>query len=411
MQLKVSAGEEFDICYTADWIFNYSQNVAKGSFIALDEIIDEYAAQTKELIPQKIWNATKVKGKIYGVPNYQVSFRQNSMNFKKDLVDKYNLKDAIFNIKKMSDLNPIFETIKKNEPGVYLTDVGPWTQFTIGSKDEYLEMFDFSIPVGIDYNLNIVDLNNDPAKLAIKEQEYKLTREWYEKGYFHKDVAIAKDLNPEKKAGKFFMIGDVYKPGGEQDMKNRYGYDFYTVPIGMPILSTGSITATLNAISRSSKNPERAMMLLNQMNTDVPLYNLLVFGQEGKHYNKIDDKHIKVVEGAKYSGFAWLLGCQFNAYLIEGQADDVWDLTKKLNEEAVEAPTLGFTFDSSPVKTQIANIKSATEVLGKVTLNGIIDMNKYKTMKLDEQDKVNKAGLKEIIAELQKQLDEWKSSK
>src|SRR5690606_446709 len=119
-----------------------------------------------------------------------------------------------------------------------------------------------------------------PKNQTIRQKQldsFDLSREWRAKGFYHPDAGIAKDFNAEKAAGKFFVIEDVYKPGVEADMKQRYGFDVYAIPMGQAIISTRSITGTMTAISRTSKNPERAAMFLELLNTDVELYNTLVF--------------------------------------------------------------------------------------------------------------------------------------
>lgn len=407
MQLKIAAGEEIDLLFAADWSLNYNDIVTKGALIPLDQLVKDYAPGTNSLIPEKIWNGTRINGEIYGVPNYQVSFRQHALIFNKELVDKYDLKDKIFAIEKMGDLTPIFQIIKDNEPNIYPTAYYPdWQKMDVRSKDQFVEVF-VGMPCGVDYDLNIVDTNNDRQYLELQLEDYKLAREWNEKGFYHPDVAIAKDLNPEKAAGKFFMLNDVYKPGIEADMKNRYGYDVYAVPMGIPVLSTGSITATLTSISRTSKNSEKAMELIELMNTNVELYNMIVFGLEGKQYNMVSENQIELIPDSGYSGFAWMMGSQFNAYFMPGQSTDAWEMTKRLNSEAYAAPTLGFSFDANPVKTEIANIKSATKSLVEISRWGLVPVDEFIELRDDVRNKVNTAGLDTFKAELQSQIDAW----
>lgn len=183
----------------------------------------------------------------------------------------------------------------------------------------------------------------------------------------------------------------------------------YVQPMGLPVLSTGSITATVTAVSRTSENPERAMMLVNLVNTDKELYNLLVFGEEGKHYTKESDTRIKVTSG--YSGLAWAIGCQFNAYLVEGQADDVWEETQRLNGEAQMSHLLGFYFDDTKVKDPDCQRQRRRGLLrnGRKLWTAPIEEEKDVQAKLT-QAKMD-AGYQAIMDELQKQLDQWKSQK
>jgi putative aldouronate transport system substrate-binding protein len=409
MPLKVAAGEKFDLTYTADYIFSYHDNITKGAFIPLDDLINKYALQTKRQIPNDIWEATKMNGKIYAVPNYQISSRQASLIFNKALVDKYNLKDKIFAVKKMSDLSPIFDVIKKNEPGIYPSLIAPNSRkYEVRTKIDYIEQFDAKVPVGVGYDLKVVDLTQGKYKQEALNG-YKLAREWQQKGFYHPDAALSKDLNPEKKAGKFFMIEDNFKPGVEADSKAKWGYDVYAVPMAMPVLSTGSIDAALTAISRTSENPERAMMLINLMQTDEQLLNLLTFGIEGVDYKKTGGKSIEVIAKTPYAGKAWAIGNQFLAYTLPGQAADVWEQTKKLNSSATPAPTIGFSFDNNPVKTELANMNAVSDKYVNIFNFGMVD--NYAEMYDKYIAEMKSAGLDKYKVELQKQVDAWKATR
>jgi putative aldouronate transport system substrate-binding protein len=270
-----------------------------------------------------------------------------------------------------------------------------------------VENIDSSIPVDVGYDLKVVDRTQGQGLQDLLD-DAKLAREWNEKGYFHPDVALAKDMAPDQRAGKFFVTRDNAKPGVVADYKKKFGYDTYVVPMGMPVLSTASINATLTGISRTSENPERAMMLIELMNTDVELYNLLVFGIEGVDYKKTGPNRVEPL-GTKYAGTAWAIGNQFNAYLLPGQDDDVWEQTKKVNATAVAAPTLGFSFDSTPVQKEAANITAITKKYNNTFQVGVVDNYQDTINKYNQELKA--AGLDKYEAELQKQLDAWKGTK
>ena len=110
---------------------------------------------------------------------------------------------------------------------------------------------------------------------------------------------------------------------------------------GTEVLTTAGVVATLTGISRTSSNPERAMMFLELLNTDVEVYNLMCKGVEGKHWVWKDEarKIVGFPEGvtAETSAYNpntdWMFGNQFNAYFVsEEQANaNVWEETAKLN--------------------------------------------------------------------------------
>ena len=64
MPTMINSGDYFDICFTADWTTNYLQFAAKDAFLDLSELLPEYAADTYDFIPEELWEAASVDGKI-----------------------------------------------------------------------------------------------------------------------------------------------------------------------------------------------------------------------------------------------------------------------------------------------------------------------------------------------------------
>lgn len=405
LQLLASAGDKFDLCFTAGWLFTYGTNATKGAFEPLEDLLAKYAPQTQKLIPESIWDDTKVvdsdgKAKIFGVPNYQICYKQYGMAFKKDIVDKYNLADQIRAVKKSSDLTPIFEIVKKGEPKLNIVKDGPyWVKEMAGDNVSTLLEDGGYVVCGDDHKAK--DFSDDFLFNLIKG-DTTLANDWYKKGFFHKDYGISEDLYPEVKAGKFFAWNETYKPGVEADVKRNVGFDVIAIPLGDKILA--GIQDTLTAIGKNSENKERAMMLIELMNTDKDLYNLLTFGIEGTHYKKVGENRIEPVPDAKYKNNAWELGCQFNAYLLPGQDDNVWELTKKGNEEAKKPPLYGFKFDKNNLKTEQANVTALTKQY-KAVFYGVV--NDYEKQLVELKGRLVKAGLNKIRDEAQKQIDAY----
>lgn len=407
LQLLLSSGDKFDLCFTASWLLTYGDYAAKNAFAPLDTLIAKYAPKTKALIPEKIWAGALAKdssgkAQAFAVPCYQISYSQYGLMFKKDLVDKYKLADKIKAVKKQSDLTPILETIKKNEPDITPIMSGPWwAKEMYGNIYEALES-NWAVVCGNDYK--VMDYTNQTLfnwRLADAALEYK----WYSSGYFHRDYGLSKDLNPELNAGNFFCWGDTYKPGVEADLKARLGYDVFAIPLGDPQLSSGSICNALTAISKNSQNKERAMMLLELMNSDKDLFNTMVYGIEGKHYTKTGPNSIKIVDNVKYKNNAWELGCQFLAYTLPGQPADVWEQTAKANIAAKATPLNGFVGDEKNIKTQITNM---TNIVKSYDLGMSSD---YESKLIEMRDRLIKAGMQDVTKEYQKQIDEWLKTK
>ncbi|WP_238327737.1 ABC transporter substrate-binding protein [Paenibacillus gorillae] len=408
MQLTNASGEAYDLAFTSNWANDYYQNVNKGAFLQLDDLLKQYAPDIMETLPEGGWDAVKVNGGIYAVPNYQIWAKTDVVWPMKELADKYGLDVA--SVKSYEDLTPFLEKVKAGEPNMIPIENSKTGQFgNVLLHYGFDEFAGRNVPGVVKF---------DDSNLAVLNQfespEYKsfvsLMREWNQKGFFRKDAATLTDVTADRKAAKVaVLVGGTVKPGGETEMKSLIQKDMLMVGVSQPVLTTSGIIATSTGISKSSKNPERAMMFLNLLYKDKTLYNLIAHGIEGKHYKKIDEQTVEAIKDGGYDPSSdWEFGNQFNGYYRNGQKPGIWEDTVKLNESAVQSPLLGFSFDPTPIKTEIAQVATITAQYVPLLETGSVDPEK---MLPEFIQKLKKAGSDKIIQELQKQIDAWKSSK
>lgn len=403
MQLKMASGEAFDICFSSlAWVNKYVDGVNKGAFMPLDDLLAEHAPNYYKMIPEKYWEATKINGDIYCAINYQTMASMGGVFMPKKMVDKYNFDYE--NVKTAKDLEPYLEAIRDNEPGMYPALTKEWITFYYPEGDTPIH----DVGGYLAYNTTDYSIKNEFSEEDIfSENVFRFMRDWYLKGYFRKDAASVTEVESDLKIMKYGVWPGTYKPGVEVELSNKYGYEIVAVPMTKPVIQTRSVLSGMNVISRTSKNPEKAMALIEQVNTNKELYNLLAFGIEGKHYQKIDDQTIEKIEGGGYwSGIAWEFGNQFNAYYTKGQKPGIWEETIAMNEAAISSPTLGFMYVPSE---EVKAIDATNETIQKEYIAGLttgtLDPDKYLPI-LREKLKKNDPDDK-LIKEAQEQLDAW----
>lgn len=411
MKVVIASGEPYDLAFTSNWINNYAQNVGKGAFLPLDDLLAKYAPQSFASVPKVFWEAAKVKGKIYGFINQQISARTKVVGIEKALADQYNFNvDSVagkINGFTLNLLEPIIQKVRKDHPE-------KWVGFAM---DDFSDAFNYESIVGFktpgavaysDDSLKVVNqFETDEVKAFVATM-----RDWAAKGYMNSKERISKVTDDQGlcKAGKCLIgVTGTYKPGGEQLSLAYNGFIAEEAPAGIPHLTTGGITATMQAINRNSKNPERAMMLLELLNTDKDLYNLLNFGIKDKHY-KIDADGF-MVPGDDQKGYnpyvPWMFASNYLANVEKGMPKTVWEDTKKINESAIPSKLLGFTFDAEPVKAEIAQTNAVYDEYHRAIDLGVASEAKYNEFVA----KLKGAGSDKIIAEMQKQIDAWKITK
>lgn len=116
--------------------------------------------------------------------------------------------------------------------------------------------------------------------------------DYYKKGYIRSDAATSTDSWPLENPN-WFVRKELYQPYAESIWSRSAGYEIATRPLHEPYVFNNSVTGSMQAISKISKNPERAMMFLNLLNSDPYLRNLLDKGIEGVHYEGNEDGTIK----------------------------------------------------------------------------------------------------------------------
>jgi putative aldouronate transport system substrate-binding protein len=406
MQMVIASQDPFDICFTSNWCNDFVSNVNKNAYLELDELLPKYAPDLYKLVPTAGWDASTIKGHIYGIPNYQIWARATAVNCETEWLTKYNMK--IGDITTWDGIESLLAKIKKDRPDMYPFD--EFLMVDVGSVFGVEELIGAGIPGAILYNDNSFKIVNQYELPQVKDVFCRL-RSWNQKGYIKPDMAVLPNNYQDKLDGKApVQIGGTMKPGYESEEKaKRGGRDTQVAAFADLRLTTSGITATMQAISRSSKNPEKAMEFLNLLNTDKYLYNLLIWGIEGRHYKKTNANFVEPIADSGF-GIAcdWMYGNQFLAYYKPGQNATDWDETIKINNDAKPSPAMGFSFDPNPVQSEIASVSAVVSEFMRPMLCGAVDPDRA----LPEfNQKLRDAGSQKLINELQRQIDLWKASK
>lgn len=398
MNMMLTADEEFDICFTSRTRNKFLPNVARDAFLPLDDLIKNQAPGILEVIPEVAWNASRVEGQIYAVPNMQVLFHRFALCMVKDLTDKYNL--DIEGIKKLEDLEPFLAQVKANEKDVI--PFNPNIEFWLGLENEEIQVAKCFIKKdGSDFT--VMQRERMPEYV----QGITTMRDWFQKGYIRSDIAS----NPGQSSNliKIAVNPTTWIPGVEEEYAPLYGFEPVFHCMEDLYLDADAGASCMTAINRNSKHPEEAIKIIEQVNTNPDVINTLVFGIEGVHYEKTGEKHIAIKEDAnKYLGanYAWRFGNTFNAYYLPGVPEDNHEVTIRMNNEAKHSPIAGFQFDSNPVKEAVAQIEAVRGEY-KALEQGAIDLARY-----DEYlAKLDAAGMQEVLAECQRQIDEYVKNK
>ncbi|MFD0696574.1 ABC transporter substrate-binding protein [Paenibacillus sp. GCM10027628] len=407
--LMLSGNEKVDLMLSG--LGTYSQTVARGQYIALDDLLAKQGQGVKKALDDldpAFLNATKIKGKIYAVPSIRDLAADYGITMRKDIVDKYKI--DISKIKSYDDLDPIFKIVKENEPNMIPTVKYSTNSIIDTHFNAYMDSLSdgFGVLPGLDNGLKVVNWYETPEYAKMLD----MVRRWFVAGYIAKDAATSTETQYNMvKAGKAFSFMSHMKPGIAEQESRISGVEMVSAHFVPATTATGNITSIMWSITKNSKNPERAMMLLNLLYTDKDLVNLFDWGIEGKHYVKTStDNIIEYPQGVdpKTHGYnlnmGWMFGNQFLSYIFKGDSPTLWKELADFNKNSKKSKALGFTYSAEPVKTEVAAVRNVVDQYQKALETGTVDP----VTKLPEFNKQLKAaGIDKIIAEKQKQLDEW----
>lgn len=402
MTMQMASNDPYDLCFTG-YVNPYIKAARAGGLLSLDDYLDKYPSLTESL-PDYALQSARVDGKIYAIPNMQVMANATGLFMLEDLVKEYGQLN-INEVKTLNDIEPFLEWVKNTHPEKYPIQ---------GSQTGGLnKTYNYRVVGELCRGVFVKEENGELSacneiELPNRIDEAKLMEDYYNRGYIRPDIALVTDESSETKASKFAAWRGVYKPGADAEMTAQRGTNVICIPISEATIPYNAGKTTMTGVGRNSKYPEKSIKVIELMNTNSELYNLICFGIEGKHYVKTDEKHVEVLKDNGYDpGSAWRFGNQFNAYLLPGQADDVWEQTKKFNNEADVSPLLGFNFDNTSVRTEIAQIETVFNKYPSM-YKGFQPLESYYDEFVAE---LEKAGVNTVIAEANRQLEEFLKTK
>ena len=241
--------------------------------------------------------------------------------------------------------------------------------------------------------------------------EMKLRYDWAQKGLIMPDASTSTEMaNSLIGSGKGFGRFTNTKPGIEQEIEKESGKEIVVLNLVEPYTTTTRVDIVWY-VPHNSDKPERAVQVLNEIYTNPDLANILINGLEGTHYEFTDKDNgvINYPDGVTasntgYTSLPWAWPNEAISYVWEGNDPDIWDQTQEFNNNAVVSPAKGFAWDNTNVQNEVTACANVTAKYGPALQCGSLDPETTIPKFLDE---LKAAGADTIIAEKQRQLDDW----
>ena len=413
----ISSGEVYDIMFTADWVNTFSNNVAANAFLPLDDYLEKYAPDIVADLPEYVWKAVTVGGKIYAMPARQNDAKNDGFFLRKDIADALGITPSSYengvNVYSMADVEELYEKIKEYDPEIIPDDSSQilWEYYDEIPGFNYLA--GFAVPGVVRFSEGEKTVINQFETEEFLEY-CKMVRRWIEKGYLREDygtfVNMSDQITIERKSPKHVTYRAGYvAPHVAAMAMSTCGWDETPVPIicSEKWITTSGVTQSLNAVGVNSKHPEKAVQLYNLVYSDEYLINTIIYGLEDVNYKKISDTEIEIIRDSNYVQpvHSFAVANQFITWVEHGvYPGDIWEQTRKFGEDAHVSKIFGFIFDGSNVKTEIANCSAIYSEFRNTLLCGAMDPEEGVA---ELNRRMKGAGADRIIAEMQRQLDEF----
>ncbi len=414
----ISSGEKLDLAISIfeGGCLNY---VNTDSIIELDDLVDEYGQDILKAEGVAMGGGY-VDGTLYAVPTEEKMGRVKAFEARKDLLDKYGIEYDANKIYTIDELTDIFAKVQAGEGDAFHCVAASSGDDPIYTYFDYTDTLGASYASGVltNYGKDNTDIVNYFATDEFADICSEI-RTWYNEGYLSSDCNTTTDAAlTQLESGNYFGMFTNAEPdmiAGHSLMMNSYvGTDVVPLYTSAPSAQTAYYQITQWMIPITCDNPEKTMQFLNLMYADTEVINIIKNGIEGTHYNFVDgsDCIIDYANGydpstVPYVALLNVWGDKSKDYQFTPITEQYYDDLKVFNESVDDAHTsdaLGYTFNSLSVKTQYAAVTGVIEEYKSVLGLGVVDTQEG----LKEfNDKLTAAGIDDVIAENQKQLDSW----
>jgi len=422
--LAQTAGKQMDILNTVT--ISFTEQVKNGTYIPLDDYLAEMPELT-DTLPEWLLDLGKIDGVTYMIPHYQQAANMPGITTPKKYLDQYGDEEKI----RKTVNNPDSTIAEKAEvlkeyllavrEGEGETKYAPRLAFL---NEPYYDDLYYNTPVPIRIYEGTTEAVYAPLSDLYKEA-YEMAAKWYTEGLVHPDPTIDYETTLVKKNmlndvsaafdGNHFIGSEDY---ASAKMSKQYGFDVVAIATKDHYYINNYWAAGGDGVTASSQHPEEAIKFIEAMNIErgKEIYNTIVYGIEGVHYEKIDDTHIKTLgyDGSQggsdylYSAHKWIMGNTFNAWFNQGSSEEDLKIAKEINEspDTVASSLMGLVLDTEPITTELSQIAAVhTEYKDALEYGNMGDG--WEAYYEEYKDKIQKAGIEKVLKVIQEQIDEF----
>jgi putative aldouronate transport system substrate-binding protein len=412
MLVKFSAGDVWDLNFDGDWLQYYRASAMNG-YMTLDDLLPKYAPDLlKAYQTSGALEAAKVNGKIVALPWTNIMTTRNFFQWRADLIDV-----DPNTVKTLEEVEKILYQLKQKYPDRYTVENANIEVFL--TKNELISA-----------THNFVFNPDDPsvtvsyrAEVPAYRERAKYAEKWQKDGLIWADVLVDQlDHNQLINQGRIITKWGTHEYSTDTrawvEPSARWGFSSLYDDKKFALRTSLS---NIVAIPRTAKNPERTLMWMNLVETSQKMFDLVMYGIEGKTYVKDTSKPNTVMypagmndNNSNYMNWQgrWAL---FKPQFMRGDPlyrEGFWQEEKDFalsNPNNIPSPLDGFSLNTDAIANELAQIQAIYDAAEKMLDVGLAGPSDAAIDKLIAD--LNRAGLQTVKAEYQKQVDAFIASK
>lgn len=414
--LTVSSGDQLDLCLSVGT--GVGSLVSSGLIEPLDDLIEDNGAAIIEKCGDAL-SGGYYAGQLYGMPNAYVQGESYGFIARTDILDKYGIEIDEDKFYTLDEIEEIFATVKAGEGDNFFCMVPEPTSEEPLSRNA----FEYD-KLGATTASGLLMLNEDFGNMTIENlyetDEYaeyaQRMYDWAQKGYISQDAATNTESREVLISGGNYLGEFGWStPGGIYTTESQTGYDLTILKVIDGYTAGDRFQNILWSVPITSVDPAKAVETLNYIYEHDEAAWLLQYGIEGQDYEIVEQTD----EGTKISYLSDdpTTLPYYQPYGVYGDrlAWPVLDPSPiNMNEEirafsdnipeSRRSPALGYCFNSESVSTQYSAVSAVVQQYIPSVNCGTIDPAENLPA---FQEALRAAGIDEVIAENQRQLDEW----
>ncbi len=408
ISMMLAAGEPLDIFPAFSG--NFSTYIQSQYVVDMSQYLDDL--KDAQQVLGEDFNCGYIGDFLIGLGQMKERGYPTGLVVRKDIFNELGYKVEDFNVtvedySSFDQLGKLFEKVKAAHPEMVCLD---------GTSIMALQTIDWFDNLGD--NFGVLENYGQTTTITnwFESEQYKnfchIGSDWFKKGYSSQDIAVNSDSGEIKmKAGNCFSFITAIKPNTDVEKKAQTGYEVAVIPVGGNCAkSTSAVTSAMLSVANSAQDPQKAVQFMNWTYVSQEFNDLINWGIQGEDWVLTEDNLAAYPEGVDASSVSYhndmgyIYPNQFAGHPWEGNPVDIWEQYEKYNSEMMTSKAYGFTFDSTPVTTEEAQLASVYEQYSKDLAFGVVDVDS----KLKEfNDALYAAGLQKVMDEKQRQLDEW----